>query len=153
MGEEKAGARAKKDKADEVETHRRTAGSALQAACSQDAFKEAIEAVQLFLPGCPLLGYLRFLQVWPLTQILTRFISTQFAMWNVVCTITECFGSSLTIVCAVRGELPVPGDGGPSGSAHPLHDTAPCQAPRCRQSSCSPNLHISKLGSPMAVSP
>ena len=81
---EKAGARAKKDKADEVETHRRTAGSALQAACSQDAFKEAIEAVQLFLPGCPLLGCLRFLQVWPLTQILTRFISTQFAIWNVV---------------------------------------------------------------------
>lgn len=69
------------------------------------------------------------------------------------CTATECFGSSLTIVCAVRGELPVPGDGGPSGSAHPLHDTAPCQAPRCHQSSCSPNLHISKLGSPMAVSP
>ncbi len=46
-----------------METNRAAAASALRAACSQGAFKAAIEAVQLFLPGCPLVGCLRFLQV------------------------------------------------------------------------------------------
>ncbi|EIE27464.1 hypothetical protein COCSUDRAFT_55471 [Coccomyxa subellipsoidea C-169] len=56
------GAEAEKEKAGEVETNRAAAASALRAACSQGAFKAAIEAVQLFLPGCPLVGCLRFLQ-------------------------------------------------------------------------------------------
>lgn len=56
------GDQAEPDKADGMENWRVAAGSALLAACRQGAFKQAIEAVQLFMPGCPLIGCLRFLQ-------------------------------------------------------------------------------------------
>ena len=64
-GNEKSseGDEAQQVKADGAESWRLAAGSALLAACRQGAFKQAIEAVQLFMPGCPLIGCLRFLQV------------------------------------------------------------------------------------------
>lgn len=49
--------------AGDTEAARRQAGAAVAAACAAGAHELAVEAVQLFLPGCPLEGCLRFLQV------------------------------------------------------------------------------------------
>ena len=51
------------DVAGGIEAARRQAGTAVAAACAAGAHELAAEAVQLFLPGCPLEGCLRFLQV------------------------------------------------------------------------------------------
>lgn len=137
-------------KADGVEAYRRAAGAALQAACRQGAFKEAIEAVQLFLPGCPLIGCLRFLQVKRHRRAILLVLHLPSSYQRMIFIVmgperkdaslrsrsgVKMFSDVVASECAcscraVWSRLQVQGDGSALGGTDSLHDTAPGQTPR-----------------------